>query len=195
MKALMIVDPQNDFCPGGALGVAEGDVIMSGINDISEEYNLILISREQHPANHKSFITENPGSQVLDVVDGLVMWPPHCIKDTFGAKFHDDLKIDDFAIILTKGEERELHPFSAFEAVDEDGFLLTEILKEHAVDEIDVCGLATDYCVKDTVLDAIKDPNIKTVRLLAHLSRGVAEDTTESAIDAMEKSGAIIVND
>ena len=191
IRALLIVDPQNDFCPGGALAVPNGDEIMEGINEILPNYDIVIMSKENHPANHNSFLSENPGAKLMQTVNGLIIWPTHCVKGTLGAAIHKTLNTDDIDIVVVKGEDRTKHPFSLFSGIDELGFTAKDLLIEEKVEEVDVCGLATDYCVKDTVLDSVKE-GYKT-RLLSYLTRGVSPDTTAAAIEEMLTAGAIIV--
>lgn len=154
-RALFIVDPQNDFCPGGSLSVPFGDKIFPIINNIMGKFDIVIASRDWHPVNHKSFTTENDGKKVMDVVkvDGkdMIIWPPHCVQNTDGAKFHPNLKFD--GMVFTKGDNPKEHPFSGFVGVNSDGVSVEKYLTDNKVDEIYVVGLAGDYCVKETALD------------------------------------------
>jgi nicotinamidase/pyrazinamidase len=154
-KALFIVDPQLDFMPGGSLAVPFGDKIIPLINSLMSKFEIIIISRDWHPANHKSFTTNNKGTKIFDKIKvkgkEMIIWPPHCVQDTDGAKFHPDLKIEGLPV-FTKGDDMNEHPFSGFSGTM-DGITVEKYLKDKGVDEVFVVGLAGDYCVKETALD------------------------------------------
>jgi nicotinamidase/pyrazinamidase len=141
MAALVVVDVQRDFCPGGALAVRKGDKLIPILNEIIggfESLGLpVFYTRDWHPPNHISFRGQGG------------IWPPHCVKGTKGAEFHPDLKITPDAVIVSKGYDPSVEAYSGFQGTD-----LEERLKESGVDELFIGGLATDYCVKETVLDA-----------------------------------------
>ena len=162
-RALLIVDVQNDFCPGGALSVREGDKIIGTINKyikiFSENKLPIFISRDWHPKVTKHF------KQFGGV------WPPHCIQGTKGAEFHKKLKPVKEAIILSKGMDPEKDSYSAFESFDPNGTPFENLLRIFGVSEIYIGGLATDYCVKATSIDALK-AGFKVV-VLADAVKGV----------------------
>ena len=147
-KALLIVDVQNDFCPGGALAVPEGDHVVPVLNSYISAFlgkNLpILASRDWHPKRSKHF----------QAFGGL--WPKHCVQNTTGAKFHPKLKLPKNTIILSKGMDPEEDSYSAFQAADSNGTVLQDVLRILGVDTLFIGGLATDYCVKQSVLDALK---------------------------------------
>ena len=139
--ALIVVDVQNDFCPGGALAVADGDAIVPLINGLTPRFQIAAFTRDWHPPDHCSFTAEP------EFVDGS--WPAHCIRDTSGAAFHADLTVPKSAIVVSKATEREPDAYSGF-----DGSTLAAQLLAWGVRRVFVCGLATDYCVKATALDA-----------------------------------------
>ena len=136
--ALIIVDVQNDFCPGGALAVPEGDKVVPVINDLISKFDKVYTTQDWHPANHMSF-KEQGG-----------LWPPHCVANTKGADFHPDLKARN-AIHILKGTDKNKEAYSGFQGTD-----LADRLKKDGVKRIFVTGLATDYCVKSTALDGLK---------------------------------------
>lgn len=154
-RALFIIDVQNDFCPGGSLAVPFGDKIVPIINSLISRFEIVIISRDWHPVDHKSFTTNNDGTKIFDKikVNGkpMTIWPPHCIQDTDGAKFHPDLKIEGFPI-FTKGDNVNEHPSSGFSGTM-DGITVEKYLKDKDVSEVFVVGLAGDYSVKETALD------------------------------------------
>lgn len=176
--ALIIVDVQNDFCPGGALAVPDGDkiipVLNSYINFFKERSAPVYLSRDWHPENHLSF--KPFGGQ----------WPVHCVRETYGSRFHPDLKIPEDAIIISKATEPESEAYSAFEGTN-----LSKLLKEKDIQSLFIGGLATDYCVKSTILDGLKEGF--RVYFLKDASRGVDLEPGDSqkAIEEMKKHGAI----
>ncbi|MBI3617477.1 MAG: bifunctional nicotinamidase/pyrazinamidase [Candidatus Omnitrophica bacterium] len=179
--ALLVVDVQNDFCPGGALAVMQGDRVVPVLNRyieiFSKDKNPVIASRDWHPARTKHF------------KDFGGPWPVHCAQNTPGAAFHPALKLPPRTIIVSKGMDPEKDSYSAFQAIDERGRPLLEILKDLDVKELWIGGLATDYCVKASVLDALK--NFK-VRLLMDAIKGVNihPDDAKTAVEEMLKAGA-----
>ena len=160
MKALLVIDVQNDFCPGGALEVHKGDEIIPGINKIMSKFDLVVASQDWHPANHGSFASNHdrsPGDFIELAGLNQILWPDHCIERSRGAAFHEDLNEEAFNAVFTKGGNPEIDSYSAF---FDNGHLnktgLDEYLKSKNVTEVYICGLATDYCVKFTALDAIE---------------------------------------
>ena len=181
-KALLIVDVQNDFCPGGALAVPEGDEIVPILNKYMMIFSgkkwPIFASRDWHPKESKHF--KQFGGP----------WPQHCIQNTRGARLHPNLRLPRETILLSKGMDPDKDSYSAFEAVDSKGTEFFELLKMSGIDEIFVGGLATDYCVKTTVLDALKS-GLK-VKLLIDGIKGVniKPRDSEEAIEEMISRGA-----
>ncbi len=180
--ALIIVDVQNDFCPGGSLAVAEGDKVVAVLNRHIEKFFSaglpIFATRDWHPARTKHFNTDG-GS-----------WPPHCVQGTEGGKFHPALALPNSSVVVSKGMSFEADSYSGFEATDAAGAGLAERLRGIGVERIFVGGLATDYCVKFTVLDGLKE-GFK-VTLLEDAVRGVnlRPDDSDRAIDEMVRAGA-----
>jgi len=181
-SALVIVDVQNDFCPGGALPVPEGDTIVPILNKYIEKFQKaglpIYASRDWHPEKTKHF----------KAFGGL--WPPHCVQGTKGAEFHPDLKLPKETTILTKGEDPNEDSYSGFQGRDAAGVGLAGLLRQRGVERVFVGGLATDYCVKSTVLDGVRE-GFKVV-LLADAMRGVDLQSGDSdrAIQEMLRAGA-----
>lgn len=160
MEALIVVDVQNDFCPGGALEVKRGDEVVPFINRIRDRYPLVVFTQDWHPKAHKSFASNNPGTAVGQVIQlgggPQVMWPDHCVQGTAGATFHAKLDRRKDDPVFRKGEVPEIDSYSGFMDNDhrhETG--LRQFLAERGVTDVTVVGLATDYCVKFTVLDAL----------------------------------------
>jgi len=172
-KALLVVDIQNDFCPGGALGVSEGDQIIPVVNKYVDLFLKnqfpVFVSRDWHPKDTKHF--KQSGGP----------WPPHCVQNTKGAEFHPDFLVPDEAIILSKGTDPEMNGYSVFDAHDLENKPFIDLLKEMGIDELYIAGIATDYCVRMTYLDAFK--NSYKVNVLTDAIKGVDEQDSKHAID------------
>ena len=180
--ALLVVDIQNDFCPGGALGVPEGDAIIPRVNRTIALFGRrglpVIFTRDWHPRETKHF-KEFGGA-----------WPVHCVQGTKGARFHPDLEIPKSAMVLSKGMDPEVDSYSAFQAFTVQGRDLESALHELSVDELFICGLATDYCVRATALDGVRRG--LTIRVLRDAIRGVEvkRGDSENAIKEMRGHGA-----
>lgn len=180
--ALLMVDVQNDFCPGGALAVPEGHRVVEPLNLMARNFAgaglPVFASRDWHPKITKHF-KEYGG-----------IWPPHCVQDTFGADFHPDMRLPGGAIVITKGSDPDSDSYSAFDGRDKYGTLLGDALATLKVTHLYVGGLATDYCVKATVLDALK-VGIR-VTVLADAIAGVDVEIGDSirALAEMKAAGA-----
>lgn len=194
MRALIIVDIQNDFLPGGALAVPDGDKIIPLVNRLQEGFDRVVMTQDYHPADHGSFASNHPGEALYAQIDlhGLpqVLWPDHCVQGTAGAEFALSLSIKHVDRIFKKGTDPEVDSYSGFfdngrrKATGMGDYLLAQ-----GVDEVYVCGLATDYCVKYTALDALS-LGFKTF-LIEDASRGVnlaPEDVTR-AVAEMKAAG------
>ena len=161
MDALIVVDVQNDFCPGGALAVPEGDLVVPFINQIRGQYALVVFTQDWHPPGHRSFASNNAGTKVGDFITlaGVtqIMWPAHCVQGTYGADFHAALEKYPNDMVFRKGEDALIDSYSGFLDNDqkrETG--LKDFLRKRGAKVVTVVGLATDYCVKYTALDALK---------------------------------------
>jgi len=181
-SALLIVDMQNDFCPGGSLAVPDGDQIVPVINRVIEYCRLsripVIASRDCHPVETTHFI--NYGG----------LWPSHCVQGTSGADFHPDLQLLPDAMILSKGTDPESDDYSAFHAKDNKGSELAVILSTLGVSEIYVCGLATDYCVKETVLESLQRKFSVTLLIDAIKGVDIKPGDSEKAMEEMRLAGA-----
>jgi putative nicotinate phosphoribosyltransferase len=179
-RALIIVDVQRDFCEGGSLAVQGGAVLASRISEFvalhHAEYKTIVATKDLHV---------DPGAHFSNEPDFVDSWPPHCVAGTPGAEFHPDLDTRHIDAVFTKG--RNSAAYSGFEAVSDYGVPLGEHLRGRDVGEVDVVGIATDYCVRATALDALAEKF--KVRVLGDLVAGVAPESTKSALDEMVKSG------
>jgi nicotinamidase/pyrazinamidase len=161
MKALIVVDVQNDFVPGGALAVREGDRVVPVANDLMRRFNLVVATQDWHPADHGSFAANHPGRRAGEVIDlnGLpqVLWPVHCVQGTHGAEFVPGLAMDRFDHVFRKGTEAGIDSYSGFfDNGHRRATGMGDWLTERSVRDIYVLGLATDYCVKFTALDGLK---------------------------------------
>ena len=156
--ALLVVDVQNDFCPGGPLAVPDGDAVVPVINKASGLFPLIVATQDWHPEKHISFASRHPGKEPFSVtqIDGTeqVLWPDHCVAGTKGAEFHPDLDLRPVRFVVRKGAGRDMDSYSAFLENDHKTPTgLTGLLHELGVKRIFVAGLATDYCVRATAVD------------------------------------------
>jgi nicotinamidase/pyrazinamidase len=187
-KALLVVDVQNDFCEGGSLAVAGGAAIASKISDYlkSSDYDLVIGSRDWHdPDNNNSGHFADSG---IDP-DFTNSWPRHCVAGSNGADYHPNLSSELIQTHILKGQGA--HGYSAFEGVTEGSESLTEVLKAHGIEQLDVVGIATDHCVLASALDANK-LGLK-VRVISSLTAGVSPESTEKAIDLLVDSGVEVV--
>jgi len=179
--ALILVDIQNDFCPGGALAVAEGDQIVDVVNRLMPEFQLVISTQDWHPANHISF-KERGGP-----------WPPHCVQNTPGAELHAALNTSSIAHFFRKAYTANSDAYSEFEGVDEHGRTLDEVLKSHGVKKVYIVGLATDYCVLATTLDALKNGYETYAVTDAMRAVNVNPDDGQKALAEMASRGAHLV--
>jgi len=198
MKALILVDIQNDFLPGGALAVPDGDAVVPVANRLQEVFPLAVATQDWHPANHGSFAANHPGKKEYDQIDlnGLpqTLWPVHCVQSTHGAELAASLKRDRIAKIFQKGTDPGIDSYSGlFDNGYRKSTGLGEWLKAQGVTEVFVCGLATDYCVKFTALDAAQ-MGFGT-HLIEDASRGVnlRPDDVQKAVEEMKRAGVVMV--
>ena len=159
--ALIVVDVQNDFCPGGRLAVQKGDEVVPLVNAFARRFENVVLTQDWHPPGHRSFATAHPGSKPFDSVrlayGEQVLWPDHCVQGTDGAALHKDLSVPHAQLVLRKGHHRDVDSYSAFlEADRKTRTGLQGYLEERGIKRVFVCGLATDSCVTWTALDARK---------------------------------------
>jgi len=197
MKALIIVDIQNDFLPGGALPVQDGDKIIPLVNHIITRYNLVVASQDWHPATHSSFAANHHGDQANKTSDinslDQVLWPIHCVEYSEGAKFSGTLLTQHIDEVVRKGTNPEIDSYSAFyDNGHKQSTGLAELLRERGITEVDIVGLTTDYCVKFTALDAVKEGFHTNLLLDACRGVNLKEGDTEKAIDEMKAAGVLI---
>jgi len=198
MNALILVDIQNDFLPGGALAVPHGDEVISVANEQQHHFDLIVATQDWHPADHQSFAANHAGKRIGDLVrvNGVpqILWPVHCVQDTSGADFAATLKRERWARVFQKGVDPEIDSYSGFfdnGRVKDTG--LGSYLRQQGVDSVFLLGLATDYCVKFTGLDAVS-LGFRT-HLILDGCRGVnlEPDDAQRAVETMKAAGVFLV--
>jgi nicotinamidase/pyrazinamidase len=183
MRALIIVDVQNDFCEGGALAVTGGTEMARAITRY-----LGAVDGYQHLVATQDFHI-SPGEHFSDAPDYVSSWPPHCVAGTPGADLHPALDTARIDAVFKKGAYSAA--YSGFEGVDDTGTLLSDWLRQHGVDTVDVVGIATDYCVRRTAEEAVRAGFV--TRVLPDLTAGVAAESTETALAAMRAAGITVV--
>jgi nicotinamidase/pyrazinamidase len=177
MDALIVVDVQNDFCPGGALAVPEGDAVVEPINRLIDRYPVVVATRDWHPPDHHSF-REQGGP-----------WPPHCVQGTAGAELHPDLNAARIDAVVDAGYEPGLEGYSGFEETD-----LDDELRQRDVDVVHVAGLALDYCVRATALDARKKGFEVVLHRGATRAINVTPGDDERAVQELREAGVQVVD-
>ncbi|WP_147111809.1 bifunctional nicotinamidase/pyrazinamidase [Tateyamaria sp. syn59] len=160
-RALIVIDVQNDFCPGGALAVPEGDQIVAGINALMADFEAVVLTQDWHPAGHSSFASSHEGKGPYDMVEmpygPQVLWPDHCVQGTDGANFHADLNADRADMIVRKGYRPAIDSYSAFFENDQQTPTgLEGYLRTRGITDLTMVGLATDFCVNFSAVDAAK---------------------------------------
>ncbi|SNT22264.1 bifunctional nicotinamidase/pyrazinamidase [Tropicimonas sediminicola] len=195
-EALIVIDVQNDFCPGGALAVPGGDEIVPAINAMLPDFPVRVFTQDWHPADHGSFASRHPGKNPFEVTEmpygAQVLWPDHCVQGSKGAEFHPDLLTDPADLIIRKGFRREIDSYSAFFENDHetptglDGYLRTR-----GVERLRMVGLATDFCVHYSAVDAARLGYAVTVDLPC--CRAIDLDgSLEAALDSMLDAGVVL---
>jgi nicotinamidase/pyrazinamidase len=183
--ALLLVDPQNDFCPGGALGVAEGDQVMPVLSSWAAEAEQsgvpIFVSRDWHPERTTPF-AEYGG-----------VWPPHCVQGTLGAEFHPALRLPSSAVVVSKGMGETEDAYSAFQARDADGVTLGDLLRARGVQRLYLMGLATDYCVRASALGGLEQGLQVNVVRSGCRAVDLQPGDGHAALAAIETAGAVVL--
>lgn len=179
MKALIIVDVQNDFLEGGSLAVPDGNETIPIINSLQKDFDLVVATQDWHPYNHKSFAAEHPGKKEFEIIDlngfSQVLWPVHCVQGSFGSEFHKELEMNSVEAVFRKGMNRETDSYSGFyDNGKRKNTGLFGYLKDRNVSEVFVCGLAADYCVYYTAGDAL-DLGFQTT-ILTNATRPVSPE-------------------
>ena len=198
-SALLVTDVQNDFCPGGSLAVKDGDQVVPVINRIMRYFTRIVATQDWHPLGHMSFARNHPGKKVYDVaeINGMkqVLWPAHCVQGTAGADFHPALNTESFSLIVRKGMNPMIDSYSTF--VENDKKTVTGLegyLKVLHIEHLYLTGLATDYCVFYSALDAV-DLGFQTYVIL-DACRGVdvPDGNVAKSVSAMKERGIIMTS-
>jgi nicotinamidase/pyrazinamidase len=195
---LVIVDVQNDFCPGGALAVPEGDQIVPAVNRLAAAFAHVVLTQDWHPPGHASFASSHPGKPSFDTIDlsygRQILWPDHCVQGTAGAAFHPGLDVPNAELVLRKGFRSEIDSYSAFFENDRRTPTgLSSYLKERGFDRITVCGLATDFCVFYSAIDGRQAGFEVTVVIGA--CRGIDVDgSLTGAMRAMTEAGVTLLH-
>jgi nicotinamidase/pyrazinamidase len=194
---LLIVDVQNDFCPGGALAVPEGDAIVPAINRLAAGFAHVILTQDWHPAGHSSFASAHPGRRPFETIEAAygpqTLWPDHCIQGTPGAAFHPALQAPHAELILRKGYDRDIDSYSAFRENDRKTPTgLAAYLRERGLQRLTMVGIATDYCVLYSALDG-REAGFE-VTLDTAACRGIDLDgSLERALSAMREAGVRLV--
>ena len=192
-SALIVIDVQNDFCPGGALAVPEGDQIVPGINALMDDFDTVVLTQDWHPAGHSSFASSHDGKSPYELIDmpygPQVLWPDHCVQGSAGSVLHADLNVTRANVIIRKGTNPAIDSYSAFFENDQKTPTgLEGYLKTLGVTEITMVGLATDFCVQFSALDAARLGFKVTVR--EDLCRAIDLDgSLQAAKNAMDAAG------
>jgi len=162
MRALVIIDMQNDFIPGGSLAVPEGDKLVPIINNLQEKFDLIIATQDWHPQDHSSFAENHSGKKDFEIIElgGIdqILWPVHCVQNSEGAQFHSDLKTQKLEAIFRKGTNKEIDSYSGFyDNAHLKSTGLSGYLNEKGISQLYFCGLAAEYCVYFSIIDALKE--------------------------------------
>lgn len=187
-RALFIIDVQNDFTEGGALGVDGGAAVAAGVSELLARhrgaYELVVASRDWHSGEG-----DNGGHFATDAEPDFVdTWPAHCVAGTMGAEYHPALTVDEVDVHIRKGQG--VPAYSIYEGTDDAGDTISELLGRHGITDVDVVGLATDYCVRASALDALEHG--QHVRVLTDLVAGVAAESSAAALAELGHAGAVI---
>ena len=195
-EVLIVVDIQRDFCPGGALAVPEGDAIIPAVNALARRFKHVVLTQDWHPSGHASFASSHPGKAPFDTIEldygAQTLWPDHCVQASDGATFHPALDIPSVELIVRKGYHLGIDSYSAFRENDRKTPTgLAGYLRERGFDRVTICGLATDYCVFYSAIDARAAGFDTTVVLEA--SRGIdLGGSMAPALAAMREAGVVL---
>ncbi|WP_439272055.1 bifunctional nicotinamidase/pyrazinamidase [Pseudochrobactrum sp. HB0163] len=194
-SAFIVIDIQNDFCPGGALAVADGDKIIAGINQEIEHYEHVILTQDWHPAGHSSFASSHIGRSPYEMIDvpygAQTLWPDHCVQGSHGADFHQQLQWTKAELVIRKGFRKSIDSYSAFFENDHKTPTgLGGYLRERGITDITLAGLATDFCVAYSALDAVAQGFNVTV--LPDLSRAIdINGSLQTMMDKMHNAGVV----
>jgi nicotinamidase/pyrazinamidase len=197
-EVLIVTDPQLDFCPGGALAVPEGDEIVPIVNRLARRFSHVILTQDWHPRRHASFASSHPGRQPFETIEveygPQTLWPDHCVQGTRGATFHPGLDVDRVELIVRKGYRPTIDSYSAFRENDRKTPTgLAGYLRERGFERVTLCGLATDFCVFFSAIDAVAAGFATAVALDA--SRAINIDgSLAQALAAMREVGVVLLD-
>ncbi|MEP1929655.1 MAG: bifunctional nicotinamidase/pyrazinamidase [Paracoccaceae bacterium] len=197
MRALIVIDVQNDFCPGGALAVPDGDAIVPGINELMPEFDAVILTQDWHPSGHSSFASSHTGKSPYELIDmpygPQVLWPDHCVQGSSGSAFHSDLDLTAADLIIRKGYNPQIDSYSAlFENDRKTATGLEGYLRTRRITHLTIVGLALDFCVNYSAVDAANVGFDVTVD--ASLCRAIDLDGSRAAaVEGMQKAGVSVV--
>ncbi len=199
MKALIIVDVQNDFLPGGALEVPDGDKVIPVLNQLQSQFELVVATQDWHPEGHSSFASQHEGKQPFDEIEWRgkpqILWPDHCVQGSSGAEINNQLDTKRVEAIFRKGTDQEIDSYSGFyDNNHEKSTALADYLRGKGVDQVFIGGLAADVCVYFTVLDSLKE-GFKTI-LIEDATKGLNDkEFAKAKEDIQNRQGKIITGD
>jgi nicotinamidase/pyrazinamidase len=197
-EALIVVDVQRDFCPGGALAVPQGDAIVPAVNRLAGRFAHVILTQDWHPPGHASFASAHPGRRPFETIEAAygpqTLWPDHCVQKTEGAAFHPALDIARAELVIRKGYHPGIDSYSAFRENDRKTPTgLAGYLRERGFERVTLCGLATDFCVFFSAMDA-RAAGFETAVAL-HASRGIDLDgSMATALAAMREAGVVLLD-
>jgi len=196
MRALVIIDIQNDFVPGGSLAVAGGDEIIPIINKLQNKFDLVIATQDWHPLDHSSFAINHPGKKEFEIIKlneiDQVLWPVHCVQNSEGAEFHHELNSNKIEAIFRKGTNKEIDSYSGFyDNAHLKSTGLAGYFKDKGVSTLYFCGLAADYCVYFSIIDALKE-GFEAI-LIEDATKAISQENFERAeIEILHAGGKII---
>ena len=196
-RALIVVDVQNDFCPGGRLAVADGDAVVDPINGMMQDFDAVVLTQDWHPADHASFADNHPGAEPFSTTrmpyGTQVLWPAHCVQGSNGAAFHDRLNTTRADLVIRKGFRAGIDSYSAFFENDQTTKTgLAGYLRDRGIDDLMFGGLATDFCVAWSALDAVKEGFSASLDLRA--ARAIDLDgSLDAALDNLRGAGVTLI--
>jgi nicotinamidase/pyrazinamidase len=195
-EVLIVVDVQNDFCPGGALAVPDGDAVVPAINRLAGQFDHVVLTQDWHPPGHSSFAGSHPGRRPFETIDApygpQTLWPEHCVQESHGAAFHPGLAVPQAELVLRKGFRRAIDSYSALRENDRRTPTgLAAYLRERGFERLTLCGLATDFCVFYSAIDA-REAGF-AVALAIDACRGIDLDgSLDRALRAMTEAGVVL---
>jgi nicotinamidase/pyrazinamidase len=196
-NVLLVVDVQNDFCPGGSLAVREGDEVVPAINALMQRFPLVVATQDWHPPGHASFASSHPGRKPLEVIDldgiAQVLWPDHCVQGSAGADFHPELERQFFRVVIRKGTDPRVDSYSAFrDNHREHPTGLAGLLRELGVGHVVIVGLTTDYCAATSARDAVELGFSAEILLPATRPVGAPPGHTERTLAELREIGVVL---